>query len=43
LLLSAQARDGSVTAAAALERALRRRQDEERDEVGEVIERILGD
>jgi hypothetical protein len=39
-LLSQQARDGSVTAAAALERALRAR-GEARDDVHQVIGRIL--
>jgi hypothetical protein len=40
-LLSRKAQDGSVTAMAALERALRLREDDGRDEVAETIDRIL--
>ena len=40
-ILSEQARNGSVTAATALERALRNTPDEEQDEVGAAIDRIL--
>jgi hypothetical protein len=41
-LLSHKAREGSVTAMAALERALRLHQEEGRNEVHEALERILG-
>ena len=40
-LLSEQARKGSVTAAAALERALRHREKNQVDEVGDAFDRIL--
>ena len=40
-MLAARAREGSVTAIVALERALRNVRDEEADEVGYVIDRIL--
>jgi len=40
-ILSEQARHGSVRAAAALEWALRHRDDNQVDEVGEAIDRIL--
>ena len=41
-LLSRKAREGSITAAVALERALRAQANVE-DEIGEAIDRILGD
>jgi hypothetical protein len=40
-ILTEQARKGSVTAAAALERALRAAAKQEEDEVGNAIDRIL--
>lgn len=40
-ILSSQAAAGSVTAAAALERALRAQAKKEEDEVGDAIDRIL--
>jgi len=42
-LLSARAREGSISAAIALERALRAADREEGNEIGEAIDRILGD
>jgi predicted component of type VI protein secretion system len=41
-LLSRKARDGSVTAMAALERALRLHEEDGRNEVDEALNRILG-
>jgi hypothetical protein len=41
-MLADKAASGSVSAMIALERALRRDQPEDRDEVGEAIDRILG-
>ena len=40
-MLAAKAAEGSVTAIVALERALRNVCDEEADEVGDVIDRII--
>ena len=40
-MLAAKAAEGSVTAIVALERALRSVRDEDADEVGDVIDRIL--
>jgi len=40
-MLAAKAAEGSVTAVVALERALRNVREEEQDEVGDVIDRIL--
>ena len=40
-ILAAKAAEGSVTAIVALERALRNVRDEDADEVGDVINRIL--
>jgi hypothetical protein len=40
-LLSEHAREGSISAAIALERALRATQAQEREEVSEVLERII--
>jgi predicted component of type VI protein secretion system len=40
-MLAAKAEEGSVTAIVALERALRNREAEAADEVGEAIDRIL--
>ena len=43
-ILSEQAREGSVTAAAALERSLRNMRDkDDADEVGDAIDRILAE
>ena len=42
VLLSAKARDGSVTAMVSLERALRMTSDDDHDEMDDELDRLLG-